>query len=302
MSHIGKKIAAENEPAAPAPGAGPGAPPPGGLPGGAFDASKVGAPGGAGLGGMAQGWTAQGPFAAPQQPAQPAPQMPPGGAGLGGMQQSAFAAPAQLAQPPAAPAVTPTAKPAPASAAAKKPGPSFSVEKPKPEKETPDDWIRIITDPKSKPDEVSRATAALKLARAPGTEADKDRDLTRAAIAGDRAERRQERQETRDEAQKKTFRGIDTQYEKAKKAAVATYRKKLETAVTPDLKKSALDELRSDLDEAQSDYERAGDIETGNKTPHNTWGQTYDPEARGARSDPLGVRPKGKPDPAGVRK
>jgi hypothetical protein len=211
------------------------------------------------------------------------------------MPQGAFAAPAQIAQPPAAPAVTPTAT-------AKKPGPSFSVDKPKPEKETPDDWIRIITDPKSKPDEVSRATAALKLARAPGTEADKDRDLTRAAIAGDRAERQKERKETRDEATKKTNRGIES----AKAAGIAkankAYKAASAIALTPEAKKAALTQLRSDLDEVQTDYETQVGIEQGTKPKHDPWAQTYDPEGgQGGKNDPLGIRGKGKPDPLGIR-
>jgi hypothetical protein len=222
-----------------------------------------------------------GPFAAavPAQPAQPATQM------SGGMPGGPFTAGAP-AQPGAAPQI------------------GFAVKPPaaKERKETPDDWIRMITDPATDPAEKKRAQAALDLARAPGTESDKDRDLTRQSLQADRAERRSEREETKTEGEKKTFRGIEATKQKAISDATKAYRKKLDTALTPEDKQSALDDFRSDLDEAQRAYENAGDIETGNRTPHDPWAQTYDPNAKkGGAKDPLGVRAKGKADPLGIR-
>jgi len=69
------------------------------------------------------------------------------------------------------------------------PGGVFSLPEKAERKETADDWVRIMTDPSSDPKEVTRATAALKLWRAPGTEAQKDREIAMGRLAEDRATR-----------------------------------------------------------------------------------------------------------------
>lgn len=155
-----------------------------------------------------------------------------------------------------------------------------------PRKETADDWVRIMTDPASDPKEVTRATAALKLWRAPGTEADKDRHAAAADRAGDRAERKQERAETADEKKKATFRGIETVKRKALAEAQKTYRKSLETAIDPESKKAAAEQLRSDVNDAQNEYESSIGDETGNKISHNDWAKGVAKDTPAAKDTP----------------
>jgi hypothetical protein len=269
--------------------------------GAAQPASGAGLPGGAFDGAAAQ------PNAAPAQPASAFPFTPPDQAAAQTATPAVPTVPtrptlkrrepgdAQGAGLPGG-AFDGTAAPAPA-------GGPFSFALPEkaakePRKETADDWVRIITDPESDPAEKTRATNALALWRAPGTESDKDRDLTRAAIAGDRAERRSERDQTRAEAQKKIFRGFEATKKKSIDTANKEYRKALAVAFTPEDKKAAADQLRSDVDDAQKEYEIAIGGETGQDVPHNNWAAGIQPEPDA--KDPAGLRKK-KADPLGIR-
>jgi hypothetical protein len=169
---------------------------------------------------------------------------------------------------------------------------SFQLPEKTERKETPDDWIRMITDPATDPKERARATAALELARKPGTESDKDRDLTRANLQADRAERMGERAQDRQEKLTATFRGFEKTKTKAIKDAVKEYRKSMATAITPEDKTAHLNQLRSDIDDAQKEYEGAIGDETGQTIPHSKWAQAYDPDAPGDGATPKTPPPK----------
>jgi hypothetical protein len=155
-------------------------------------------------------------------------------------------------------------------------------------------------------------------------ELSKDRKSREAMSAADRAERAGERKDTRDEKTKATFRGFETTKQKAIDKANQTYRIAIGHAGDgPDtgsvqLRKDALENLRSDLEDAQSEYRRNIQGETGNDPGENNWPADYvkslTPAATGAKAsaqsaqrgakgptgDPLGVR-KTKPDPLGIR-
>jgi hypothetical protein len=165
--------------------------------------------------------------------------------------------------------------------------------------EGPNKWAETIADERSSPEDKARARRALDISREPRTEADKDRDAARTALAADRAERRGERAEDRAEKQKKTYDGIKAAKAKAIAKANSDYRKAHKAAQTPEEEQDALDNYRSDVDDAQSEYETSITGESGNNIPHNDWANSI----QGAPSKfPQQAAPADKKDKKGAAK
>jgi hypothetical protein len=129
-------------------------------------------------------------------------------------------------------------------------------------------------------------------------EADKDRDLSRSLAQGERGERRTERQQDKAEAAKKTSRGFEAKKNTANRKAIDAYRKAIAGDPTPGGKKEALANLRSDLDNNQSEYETDVKSETGNEFEHNKYALTFDPDAPAPGTTQMSAPPAKPAKPA----